>query len=60
LFQKGMAYVSLSRVKTLAGLAISDLDVSKLLTTDKYCPCDLAALQELERLRALNPTPEAE
>ncbi len=35
----------------LSGLAILELDVTKLLTTDKYCPCDLLALKELMELQ---------
>ena len=54
LFQKGMAYVAISRVKTLEGLAIIDMEVQKLITTDTFSPCDLAAIAELDRLRAKN------
>jgi hypothetical protein len=68
-FAKGMCYVALSRVKTLSGLAISSLDLTKLLTTTDvidingkvkrkgYNPCDLTALAELNRLREQYPQP---
>ncbi len=51
LFAKGMAYVGISRPRTLGGLAIIRMDVNKLITSVKYCPCDTDALLELERLR---------
>jgi ATP-dependent exoDNAse (exonuclease V) alpha subunit len=51
LFAKGMAYVGISRVKTLGGLAIICLDVNKLITSIRYTPCDTDALNELQRLR---------
>ena len=66
-FAKGMCYVALSRVKTLAGLAISSLDLRKILTTPHvydvngklkakgFKPCDTEALDELERLRTAFP-----
>lgn len=48
-FAKGQAYVALSRVRTLDGLAISDLDPRKLLNQ----PHDKNSLDELNRLRNL-------
>jgi len=49
LFTKGQAYVALSHVKTFAGLAISELDISKLISTDKFYPTCSEALDEIER-----------
>ncbi|CAK1583291.1 unnamed protein product [Parnassius mnemosyne] len=49
-FAKGQAYVALSRVKTLEGIAISDLGPNKVL----HKPHDERALAEMQRLRGLH------
>jgi hypothetical protein len=54
LFAKGMAYVAISRVRTLKGLAITNLDVSKLIRTSKFSPANDEAIMEMERLRNEN------
>jgi len=53
LFAKAMAYVGISRVKSMDGLGIIAIDPTKLYTTNRYCPCDMDALAELDRLRGL-------
>jgi len=49
LFAEGQAYVALSRVRSLNGLLIEQLDCSKL-TSEK--PCNKAAIKEMARLRS--------
>ena len=48
LFAKGQAYIALSRVRSLDGLAISELNANKVLSN----PHDANCLHELERLRS--------
>ncbi|CAK1591617.1 unnamed protein product [Parnassius mnemosyne] len=49
-FAKGQAYVALSRVKTLKGIAISDLEPNKVL----HKPHDERALAEMQSMRGLH------
>jgi ATP-dependent DNA helicase PIF1 len=54
LFAKGMAYVAVSRVMALSGLAIEcNFSPGKLLSTLKFTPANVSAMDELERLRGV-------
>ncbi|KAH9632990.1 hypothetical protein HF086_000350 [Spodoptera exigua] len=48
-FAKGQMYVALSRVRSLEGIVLSDLDANKLLNR----PHDDQAMTEITRLRNL-------
>ncbi|KMQ83612.1 atp-dependent dna helicase pif1-like protein [Lasius niger] len=50
LFAKGQAYVALSCVRSLNGLRIEELDLSKLTG---LTPCNEAALDEMKRMRSI-------
>ncbi|GBM87988.1 hypothetical protein AVEN_139907-1 [Araneus ventricosus] len=52
LFAAGQPYVALSRVKSLDGLLIEELDCSKLAGK---VPCNNEALQEMDRMRNYRP-----
>ena len=48
MFADGLAYVILSRVRSLEGLRIESIDLAQLVGKK---PCNEAAKQELERMR---------
>ena len=48
MFGDGLAYVILSRVRSLEGLRIESIDLAQLVGKK---PCNEAAKQELERMR---------
>jgi len=50
-FEKGQVYTALSRVRSINGTMLSDIDIPYIMGCKKKKPCNSKVSEEYERLR---------